>query len=112
MVHKIVEQLRLRPQAMYNAKERDKLRADEKREALRKYLVEKGCVDCGYNHHHAALEFDHLPGYTKIKNVMAMTYNSWEVIWAEVEKCEVVCANCHAIRTHERRLDKVANAMI
>lgn len=97
---------------MYNAKERDRERADAKRAILKNYLTEHGCVDCGYNANAAALEFDHLPEYTKTKNVMGLTYNSWDVIWAEVAKCEVVCANCHAIRTEVRRLDKAANDMV
>jgi hypothetical protein len=29
-------------------------------------------------------------------------YKSDEQIWAEVAKCEVVCANCHRVRTAER----------
>ena len=87
---------------MYDAKLRDKARASEKREVLAKYKVEKGCVDCGYNKNPLALEFDHLPGTTKRKNVAALLYNSWKIIWEEVAKCEVVCANCHAIRTFTR----------
>jgi len=88
---------------MYDAKKADKIRADEKRQALRAYLLEKGCTDCGYNVHYAALEFDHLPEFEKLQNVMALCYASWERIWAEVAKCEVVCSNCHSIRTHERK---------
>lgn len=58
-----------------------------------------GCVDCGYDRHPAALDFDHvLPG--KIKNVAAC--KTLEEIEREIEKCEVVCANCHRIRTAER----------
>lgn len=83
-------------------KERDRLRADGKRRALQEYKVKAGCVDCGYNSNAFALEFDHLPGSTKVKTVASMMWSSWAVIWAEVEKCEVVCANCHAIRTMTR----------
>lgn len=88
---------------MYDAKVAEKSRADEKRKVLREYLTQVGCTDCGYNAHYAALEFDHLPGTVKVKNVMAMCWNSWSAIWAEVAKCEVVCSNCHSVRTHERR---------
>lgn len=88
---------------MYDAKVRDRERALEKREALREYLVATGCIDCGYNEHYAALEFDHLPEFEKRTNVMALTYHSWDAIWREVTKCEVVCSNCHSIRTHNRK---------
>lgn len=81
---------------------KDKERADLKRKAVADYKVEQGCVDCGYNSHHAALEFDHLPQYDKVRTVASLMYHSWEVIWAEIAKCEIVCSNCHSIRTHDR----------
>jgi len=64
--------------------------------------LERGCADCGYAAHPAALEFDHLPGVGKVQNIAAMPCNSWAAIEAEIAKCEVVCANCHRIRTAER----------
>lgn len=83
-------------------KKRAKRNAALKREAINQYKVEQGCVDCGYNAHPWALEFDHLPGAIKVKTVASLMYNSWDAIWAEIDKCEVVCANCHAIRTFTR----------
>jgi hypothetical protein len=88
---------------MYDAKVRDKARAAEKKRALDEYKIKTGCADCGYNIHPAALEFDHLPEFEKSRNVATLMYNSWAKIWAEVAKCEVVCCNCHAIRTMNRR---------
>ena len=68
------------------------------------YKMAEGCMDCGFNSHPAALEFDHLPGEDKLFNIgEKVGCYSMETIWAEVAKCEVVCANCHAIRTAERR---------
>ena len=68
------------------------------------YKVAQGCVDCGYVEHSAALEFDHLPGEDKLFNIgeKVGSYKP-ETIWAEIGKCEVVCANCHAVRTAKRR---------
>jgi hypothetical protein len=67
-----------------------------------------GCTDCGYNKHPDALAFDHLPEYEKLHNVARMI--SWDkdigLILEEVVKTEVVCHNCHAIRTAERRNGK------
>lgn len=87
---------------MYDQKARDRQRADEKRKTLNEYKVKVGCVDCGYNTHPSALEFDHLPGFEKNRTVASMMYASWNAIWLEVAKCEVVCSNCHSIRTWER----------
>ena len=88
------------------AKIRDKLRADRNRERLNEYKLSKGCTDCGYNEHPAALEFDHLPGYDKIVTVASLCYRAWSVIENEIAKCEVVCSNCHSIRSASRNWHK------
>lgn len=78
--------------------------AQRKTQVISEYKLSVGCVDCGFNAHPAALEFDHLPGSDKKFNVMEKVGSySLDRIWQEVAKCEVVCANCHAIRTTERR---------
>lgn len=62
-----------------------------------------GCVDCGYREHVAALDFDHLPGTEKKFGIAKGVYDfGWATIAAEIAKCEVVCANCHRIRTASR----------
>ena len=65
------------------------------------YKLEKGCADCGYNEHHAVLEFDHIDD-NKTANVASLIPQE-VALWNEIAKCEVVCANCHRIRTHNRR---------
>ena len=72
---------------------------------LRNYKSTKSCVDCGYDKHIEALHFDHLPGVDKkfcISRVVNSSRSRAEVE-AEIAKCEIVCANCHAIRTATRR---------
>lgn len=69
------------------------------------YKLASGCVDCGWAGHPRALEFDHLPGSVKSANIASMvahTTYSLDDIRAEMAKCEVVCANCHRIRTYNR----------
>jgi hypothetical protein len=67
------------------------------------YKLAAGCADCGYDENPVALEFDHLPGFVKLFNIGEQIGNlSMESIWAEIAKCDVVCANCHNIRTSER----------
>lgn len=67
-------------------------------------IVYKGgvCVDCGYKTHLNGLQFDHLPQYGN-PNRSAMHARDWEVRKAELDKCELVCGTCHAIRTAYRR---------
>lgn len=49
------------------------------------------------------LEFDHLPGQKKVDNVYRVLKKyGLESAWQEVDKCDVVCANCHKRRTYER----------
>ena len=84
-----------------NKIERDRNRANEKRRILDIYKVNKGCIDCGYSLNADALEFDHILG-TKLRTVSAMCYSAWPRVWAEIAKCEIRCANCHAIITKQR----------
>jgi hypothetical protein len=80
---------------------------------LSKIKLDSGCVDCGFKEHAAALDFDHLPGCIKLFSIsftMAAKFNqrTWDEIDSEIKKCEVVCANCHRIRTWKRRSQKAA----
>jgi hypothetical protein len=62
------------------------------------------CVDCGGRFHPAAMTFDHLPGAAKRSDIATLARrHSVAVIEAEIAKCELVCANCHAVRTFNRR---------
>lgn len=77
---------------------------EEKTKEIHEYQLEKGCLDCGFNKHPAALEFDHIPGTEKKFNIGEEIGNrSRQALWEEIAKCDVVCANCHAIRTANRR---------
>lgn len=67
------------------------------------YKLERGCADCGYDKHPAALDFDHLPGSVKVRDIKSGQHLGWVALQEEVKKCEVVCANCHRIRTANRR---------
>lgn len=65
-------------------------------------LKDKPCTDCGIKYHHAAMDFDHLPQFTKAFNISdAYTLSECEIL-EEIAKCELVCANCHRIRTFTR----------
>jgi hypothetical protein len=72
------------------------------REWIGTIKLERGCMDCGYREHAAALEFDHVRG-EKVDHVARMSGRPRAVVLEEIEKCDVVCANCHRVRTEERR---------
>ena len=69
------------------------------------YKARYGCIDCGYRDSVQALEFDHLPGTNKKKAISNLCSNgaSLKTIFEEIQKCELVCANCHRIRTFNRQ---------
>ena len=63
------------------------------------YLLSHPCVDCP-EADPVVLEFDHVRG-VKVNNVAVMIHKNvplWR-IQAEIEKCEVRCANCHRRKT-------------
>ena len=65
----------------------------------------KPCADCNGTFDPVAMDWDHLPGHTKSFNVstMAPDTRSEAAILAEIAKCELVCSNCHRVRTKLRR---------
>lgn len=56
------------------------------------------CSKCGYNENLSALHFHHKDSNTKDfkLDMRVLSNKSWESIVEEVEKCEILCANCHA----------------
>lgn len=76
-----------------------KRRYDSRKLAMR-LAKDKPCADCGVKYHHAVMEFDHIGE----KNfVISRTNKSIEDMMEEISRCEVVCSNCHAIRTWNRK---------
>lgn len=74
------------------------------RARINEIKLERGCTDCGYRAHPAALDFDHLPGFEKRHTVAwLISQNRLADAFTEIEKCEVVCTNCHRVQTATRR---------
>lgn len=63
-----------------------------------------GCLDCGWNGWARGLDLDHVRD-VKVAPVSQLIARGrpWIEIVIEVMKCECVCANCHRIRTVERK---------
>lgn len=73
------------------------------KEYIYDYLLSHPCVDCG-NNNVLVLTFDHVRGTKKdILANMVGRGRSIETIKEEIEKCEVVCFNCHMRREHKKR---------
>lgn len=61
-------------------------------------LTYKGntCLLCGYSFCLSALEFHHLHSKGKDFGISAKGYTrSWMVVKQELDKCVLLCANCH-----------------
>lgn len=69
---------------------------------LRSLKVGRPCTDCGRVLPPEAMQWDHLPGTPKRGDVSTLTGRSMQEILQEIAKCELVCANCHVIRTFKR----------
>jgi len=78
----------------------------ERRYAKLVEIKDKPCMDCGIKYPACVMEFDHVDD-NKISNISnLMLKSSWQVILEEIEKCELVCANCHRLRTFNRLKNK------
>lgn len=80
-------------------------RAAKNADAIRK-LKSVPCADCKGVFPHYVMEFDHVPerGEKKFSISTLAGSRSMEApsMKKELAKCDVICANCHKIRTHER----------
>ena len=66
-------------------------------------LLGPECADCRaiYPDNPEVYEFDHVRG-NKVANVSTMLRCSMAVLLRELRKCDLVCRNCHVIRTRRR----------
>lgn len=91
----------------YDANERNKENNKKKIKKRKAFIdsikLKAGCIDCGYAVHPEALQFDHLPGRIKEFEISRSHLKPLRQVLKEIDKCEIVCACCHAIRTHARR---------
>ena len=66
-------------------------------------LRRRPCHDCGETFSPWVMDFDHRDPRTKLFALAAgkALLKSRDVLLAEIAKCDIVCANCHAMRTYE-----------
>jgi len=65
-------------------------------------LKNKPCMDCGNNYPPECMDWDHRPGEIKLFTIALKPCLGWNRLWAEILKCDLVCANCHRTRTKSR----------
>ncbi len=65
------------------------------------------CRNCGYAKCKDALQFNHLNDKTSDLSKLIVRGFTWNKLVKELDKCELLCANCHA-EHHYKGLDKLA----
>lgn len=70
-----------------------------KRERVTQLKAGRPCADCGHVFHPVCMDWDHLPGTVKSFCISKEISRPMEEILKEIAKCQLVCANCHRIRT-------------
>ncbi|HUH08184.1 MAG TPA: hypothetical protein VML96_10305 [Egibacteraceae bacterium] len=81
-------------------------RLREQQSTVNRQIIETAkdvpCADCGMRYPPYVMDFDHVTG-RKTRNVSQMRSRASESqLRTEISKCEVVCANCHRVRTFSR----------
>lgn len=86
-------------------KERKRVYRD-KLKSLTRLLKDVPCNDCNKKYPYYVMDFDHLEPNEKSFSISCMQAQggvSMKKFIAEINKCEVVCSNCHRERTHGER---------
>jgi predicted transcriptional regulator len=78
---------------------------------IQKYKQEHPCVDCGENYPYWIMEFDHLKDKKFNLSGFYVKTAKLETVKKEIEKCEVVCSNCHKNRTYMRSYRNGSNSL-
>ena len=83
------------------AQQRRRERQQEVRKRLQQLLGGK-CIRCGIDDYRL-LDFDHVDPVTKTMNISQELHLSWERLVEETNKCQLLCPNCHRLKTMETR---------
>jgi hypothetical protein len=91
-------------------KQKTKKRQNDSRAKIGNYIAgvkdNRHCVDCGVAYRYWVMDFDHLVNKSfNIGHYRSHT-NDIKKIREEMEKCEIVCSNCHRDRTYRRRVEQ------
>jgi hypothetical protein len=91
---------------MAYARKRDRAANDRerylKKRAWMRAIKDVPCADCGHRYPAPCMDFDHVRGRKKFAVGQCLSLKL-STLKKEIAKCDVVCANCHRLRTHRRR---------
>lgn len=81
---------------------------DRRRRKLKQIIdqiKDKECLDCNKVYPPYCMDFDHLDGSKKVDSISSLVMKElgMKEIIDELDKTELVCANCHRLRTHSRK---------
>jgi hypothetical protein len=77
---------------------------ERRREIVREIKESAPCVDCGKKYPYYVMHFDHLDSSVKVDKISSLiSSSSLQSVLHEIEKCDLVCSNCHSIRTWKRQ---------
>jgi len=102
----------------YRAKHREKLNQQARESEQRRYvralipideLKKRPCMDCGGVFPPECMDFDHVRGEKLFRISRGVLKRTEEEMQTEIAKCELVCSNCHRIRTRKRKKEKRMN---
>lgn len=91
----------------YNTYMANYMRAKYKRDSeWLNELKSEPCMDCNLSYHYCVMDFHHRNPMDKHQDVSRMLSRgcSREFILKEIEKCDLICSNCHRIREFDLKL--------
>jgi hypothetical protein len=81
--------------------EKFRKRLAARQQIMRELKEGNPCMDCKHYFPHYVMHFDHARGVKRGK-VAEFATRGWSSFNAELDKCDIVCANCHMVRTYNR----------
>lgn len=91
-----------------NQVKKNRQKVKEHRVRVRAFIQskkDKPCSDCSVPYPFYVMQFDHVRGKKEFTITSAQSsFVSMKRLLQEIAKCDVVCANCHAERTHKRSI--------
>ena len=94
--------LKNKQKVLRDVKERSKVYIQRNIQFVRELKESTPCTDCGRFYPFYVMDFDHIEEKKYEIARIQRESRSLEVIKKEISKCELVCSNCHRMRTWNR----------